>query len=153
MTSEYNDIFSIFLGRITDYEFMKLDKNDANYLMREFLHATAARPFLRKLFNSFSFDDDMEEVVYEVRNSLGEDFDSEFVPQVLARGMVVEWLEPRVKSVLHINQMFGGKEQKYFSQAQHLSELNKTLQNEKEEVRKMIRDYPYANFAMNGNAT
>ena len=54
--------------------------------------------------------------------------------------MVIKWLEPQVKSKVNIAQMFGGKEQKFYSQSQHLSELKDMLETEKISLNKLIRD-------------
>ena len=54
--------------------------------------------------------------------------------------MVIKWLEPQVKSKVNIAQMFGGKEQKWFSQATHLGEIKDLLENERIELNKLIRD-------------
>lgn len=74
---------------------------------------------------------------------VGDSEDEEFVKDVLARGMVIAWLEPQVKSVLLTAQMFGGKEEKYYSQAAHLSQLQSLLADAKTELSKILRDYGY----------
>ena len=76
-------------------------------------------------------------------NPVDDDADIEFILELIAMGMTVEWLEPRVKSVKNVAQMFGGKEQKFYSQAAHLTELETMLNDSRVELRKMVRDYGY----------
>ena len=74
------------------------------------------------------------------------DADTDFVVEMLAKGVVVEWLKPQVRgSKLNVKQVFGTKEEKFFSQAQHISEIRGLLEDTENELRKMIRDRGYIN--------
>ena len=45
MTSiSYEDVFSYFLGNITDYQIAELDAGNANEVMKEYLQKTLADP-------------------------------------------------------------------------------------------------------------
>lgn len=155
MTSiNYEDIFSEFLGSVTDYDFIHLDDTTNYTLMSEWLHKALSRPYIRRLFASLKFDDVFETVEFELEDNTDEYSDIDFVTYIAAKGMVCEWLEPHVKKTSIINQMFGGKEQKMFSQAQHLSEIRALLSDLKTEVRHLIRDrgYIYNSYLMNVTA-
>lgn len=153
MTSDYENIYSRFLQKVTDYDFVKLDTDDAYAMMNDWIKQTAQKPFVRKLFSSISFDHDVMKVNYEMNESYSgdEEFSKEFVENMFASGMVVQWLEPRVKSVINISQMVSDKERQFYSQAQHLSQLKDMLQTEEENMRKLIRDYSYGILSMGGN--
>ena len=75
--------------------------------------------------------------------SVDDSADTEFIIELAAMGMVVEWLEPRVKSTTNIAQMFGGKEQKFYAQSMHMAEIRSMLTDARVELRKMVRDYGY----------
>ena len=139
----YDDIYSKFLLKITDYSFASLDPNDAYEMMLGYLHNAVAVPYISKIFSSAIFDDEILTLTYELKNEIFENGDVDYVTNILATGMVIQWLEPQVKSVLHTLQMFGGKEEKFYSQAAHLSELKSLLKDCKVELRKMIRDRGY----------
>lgn len=139
----YEVIFNDFLGNITDYSLVKIDTTTTTALMTEWLHKVLATPYIRRLFSSLLLDDETETIKFELVTSVDDDSDIDFIRLVIAKGMVVEWLEPHVKKTSLINQMFAGKEQKYFSQQQHLSEVKELLKNAKEEVRAIIRDRGY----------
>ena len=62
---------------------------------------------------------------------------------VLAKFMVAAWLNDQIASVNLTLQMFGGKEEKYYSQAQHLSSLVALRDSIRTEARKMSRDRSY----------
>lgn len=145
MTSNYEEVYSRFLTRITDYKFLELKEDIVYSMMNNWMRATLAKPYVRRLFSSLSLDDEIMKFDYKLKNPVDDWSDEEFVYEIISNGMVIEWLEPQVKSVLNISQMFGGKEQKFYSQSNHLSELKDMLETEKTNLRKMIRDRGYVN--------
>lgn len=145
MTLSYEDIFSSFLGYVTDYNLASADFQDATDMMREWLKKAYSKPYLRRLFSSSILDDEVQTFTFEMDFEFTDDSDMDFVTDILAKGMVIEWLQPQVKSRLMTAQFFGGKEQKWFSQAQHISELRGLLEDITLEQRKMIRDRGYIN--------
>ena len=139
----YDEIFSDFLGSVTDYGLASIDIDDMYGLMTEYLHKTLSLSYVRRLFSSVSFDDTIQVVTFEVINIVDEVADIDFVRSILSKGMVVEWLKPQVRSKLNVAQMFGGKEQKFYAQSNHLSELRGLLEDVQLELRKEIRDRGY----------
>lgn len=151
MTLSYDEIFSSFLGYVTDYTLANIDFQDATDMMCEWLRKAYSKPYLRRLFSSAVLDDELQMFTFEMTFQYSEDEDISFTTDVLAKGMVIEWLQPQVKSRLMTSQFFGGKEQKWFSQAQHISELRGLLEDITLEQRKMIRDRGYINNSYLGD--
>lgn len=139
----YDEIFSDFLGSVTDYGLASIDIDDMYGLMTEYLHKTLSLSYVRRLFSSVNLDDTIQIMTFEIVNSVDENADRDFIKYILSKGMVVEWLKPQVRSKLNIAQFFGGKEQKYYSQSNHLSELRGLLEDVQLELRKAIRDRGY----------
>lgn len=139
----YDSIFSYFLGNMTDYGLAQADATNVNLQMTEWLHKTCSKPYLKNLFTTLTLSDDIQTVSFEMQNPTDKDNESEdveFVCDVMAKGMLVEWLRPQVNTHEAIKQFFGGSEQKYYSQANHLSELRSLYKDIKEEFDTMIRD-------------
>ena len=144
MTSiQYDRIFNNFLGNVADYEFATFSPSEANEEMTEWLHKALARPYVRRLFSSLSLDDMVQMLSFEMAHSVDDDTDIEFVITVLAKQMVYEWVSPMVNSTTNIMQAFMGKEQKFYAQANHLSELRGIKEDALSEVRRLIRDRGY----------
>lgn len=144
MTSlKYDIIFSKFLGNITDYDFANLSTSDSYELMIEYLHKVLAEAYVNRLFSSYELDDEINTLVYEMKQSTSEDEDLEFISSALAKWMVYEWLHKQVRSVLNTAQMFAGAEQKFFSQQAHLSELRGLMDDSYKEARFFIQDRGY----------
>lgn len=140
----YEEIFSSFLGDVEDYNLASLSVSDANEEMVEYLHKSLGNPYIRRLFSSLTLDDDIQIMSFEMRNSFDAYSDKEFIISILSKEMVVNWLSPFVYKTSLINQRItSSKESKFYSQAQHLSEMKGLFDDCKLEVRKMIRDRSY----------
>lgn len=136
----YEEIFEDFLGRITDYELMRLDDDEAYERMSEWLEKFTRHPYVRRLFSSLSRDRDEQVINYTLKNITTEDEDKDFVLTMFSNGMVCEWVEPLMNRTSTLVQMFATKEQKMYSQASHLAELKTLYENSRREVRGLIRD-------------
>ena len=148
MIIECQEIYSRFLLKITNYDYLEMDTNDIYKHMFQYLSSTVSIPYVRRIFSSLIIDSESLKLKAELKNCVDKDnteSDKNFILEVLSIGMVSQWLEPRVKSTINISQMFTGKEQKFYSQATHLSELRGLLDDTKIELRKMIRDHAYIN--------
>ena len=150
MTSDFEDIYSRFYLRVKDYEMTGLDEKLVKEMLLGYLKSTLSKPMVRRLFQSITLDEDVEEIEYELRNSLDEISDQDFVEEVLAVGLVCEWASPRYHSTLLTSQLLTNSDQKYFSQAQHLAEMKELYQKSQTDLRKLIRDYGYSLSVING---
>ena len=149
-SSEYSEIYSRFYLRIKDYEMSGLDEQLVKNMLIGYLRSTLSKPMVRRLFQSLTIDDDIEEIEYELREPLDEDSDKDFVEEVLALGMTVEWCNPKYQSTLLTSQMFSNSEQKFYSQAAHLAEIRELLNKSQTDLRKLIRDRGYSLSVING---
>lgn len=145
MTLQYENIFSIFLSKITDYSFLEYDENFIREQMVSWLHSSASSPRLRAKFSTLILNDEESYLDFSLKNSVDEQSDCEFTTDILARAMVIAWLEPEVKNVLFTKQLLTGKEEKFYSQASHLSQLEQMLYSAKTELKNILRDYGYLN--------
>lgn len=145
MTLSYDAIYSEFLSMIGDVEFLSLDISDATAFMSGWLKTALSNIRIQNLFSSKSYDSEIQSLTFELNTSTGDDQgDLDFVTKVLATGMLIAWLQPKVTTTININQMFGGKEQQFYAQANHLSQLRGLLEDSKLSLNKMIRDRSYA---------
>lgn len=145
MTSlNYNKIYSRLFGKIEAYDFISLPENDLYDLLCNWLHSAMANQYVRRLFSDLSFNDSTQEMSYEMKYSVDEFADEEFVIEIASIGMAMAWLEPKVNSMTNIAQFFGSKEEKFFSQSAHISELRGLIRDFKQQQRRMIADRGYA---------
>ena len=150
---EFKDIYSRFYLRVKDYETAGLEEDLVNEILQGYLKATLSKPMMRRLFNSLTFDDDVEELEFELRESLDESSDIDFVQNICALGIVEEWCSPRYHSTLLTSQLLTNTDQKFFSQAAHLAEMKEMYQKAQIDLRKLIRDWSYNVSVINGVTT
>ena len=137
----YSTLFSRVLNKINDPKELSLNENDLLEIYTERLHSVVGKPRVRRLFSSLTLDDEIQEMSFTLNNSVNEDSDTDFVLEVLALGMAIEWLQPQVDSVIHTSVMIGGKEEKKLLD-NHKNMIDR-LDSMKKEQNKMIRDYGY----------
>lgn len=116
MTCDYEEIYSRFYRLMTDPSFYKQDEDFAYNLMSGWIHDAISIPYIRKIFSSITLDDEMEELTFELENSIDEDSDKEFVLSVFAQQMVIQWQKPQIDNVINLANIIGGKEEKKYSQ-------------------------------------
>lgn len=135
----YEKVFSRARGRITDPKEMSLHKDDLIEIYTERLHSVVGNPRVRRLFSSIVLNDELQNIKFTLKNSVDEQYDTDFIIELLSLGMVIAWLEPQVDSIKHNSIMLGTKEEKkLLDNHKNMIERLDTLQNQ---LQKMIRDY------------
>lgn len=135
----YETIFSRVRGRRDDPKELSLDKSDLVELYTERLHNVAGDPRIRRLFSTISFNDEIQMLSYTLNNSVDAQSDDDFVVRLFVTGMIIEWLQPQVNSVLYTAPFIGGKEEKKILDGHN--NMIKRLESMKVELQKLIRDY------------
>lgn len=145
MTSEYSDIYSRFYLRVEDYNIVGLEKKLVENMMNGWMKSVLSKPYVRRLFATLDNDEDVEEIEYELKFPVSDEEDQDFVEELIATGMTVEWLRPKYNSTLLTSQFFSNSEQKFYSQANHMTELKDMYHRAENDLRKLIRDRGYIN--------
>ena len=132
MTS-YETIYNRALAKIEDPTLAMLNDEDLENILYGWLTSAIAKH--RKCTHDLSDRDD------ELRQFNADLTDIE--QEILAILVTREWIGQQLKSVTNTLQVFGGKETKYYSQAQHLSELRALDESLRLEAQQLSRDYTY----------
>ena len=152
MTSTYNEIYSRFLLKVRDYEFAGLPEPDATEQMLDWLRSALSQPYIYRIFDTFSADDEIAEMEYTLTSSVNDYADKNFVEELLGYQMVVAWVTPKVQTTTLLHQMItNSKEQKFYAQANQLSQLRELLSDSENKVRSMLRDKGYIYNSYLGN--
>ena len=139
---KYEEIYSRSYMKKYDPNFYS-DKEFAYETMKEWLHEIVAFPWVRKIFSSITLDDILEELDFELVNSVDEQSDNDFVIKLFTDGFVICWMRPKVETAINLATVIGGKDEKkilsnYQANIDRLNSLEIKL-------RKYIRDYGYIN--------
>lgn len=134
MTS-YEKVYGRFLNRTTDFNLGDLDDHTLNEMLKDWLNSAIVRT---RTFSDLSARDDVNEVF----NIDLTDLDIE----LLAMGMTLAWLDQYLNSTENVLQFIGGKEEKYYSQANHIAALRALRDDTKVEMQKL---YTYSTYTNN----
>lgn len=139
---KYEEIYSRSYMKKYDPSFYE-NKEFAYDTMKEWLHEIVAFPYVRKIFASIVLDDVLEELTFELVNSVDEESDNNFVIKLFTDGFVICWMRPKVDTAINLATVIGGKDEKkilsnYQANIDRLDSLEIKL-------KKYIRDYGYVN--------
>jgi len=132
MTS-YNEIFTRFLRKCTDYSLAQIPEEDAINILNGYLDGAIVN-FLRP-------SSDLSQRDYELQ-TFNVDL-LEYEKEVLARLMLSEWLQPIITSTTNVLLAFSAKES--HSQAAHLKQLMELRDDNEIKIKKLLRDKSYVN--------
>ena len=145
MTISYENIYSRFLQKVDDVEFLQLDTNTAYEKMKGWLHTALSVPYTRRIFETLVKNDDILELEYTLKHPVDEGGDEDFIIEALALGMLIAWVEPQVATTTLTERGLFGKEQKYYSAANHLAQMRGILSDAQSKQRRLIMDKGYIN--------
>lgn len=135
MATPYETVYERFLGRITDFKLAETDDYSFETMLKGWLMSAIVR--VRKCQHDLSLRD-------EEAQAFREDL-SDLEIELLSMGMVDAWVAPMVNSTELTLQFIGGKEQKYFSQANHMAELRALREQNLLEMNRLHNYYTYTN--------
>lgn len=110
--TKYDEIYEIFIRKITDYDLLSFEPEDMIDIMEGYLQSSIAN-FVECEDLQYRSDEDKR-----FKCDL-----SPLVKEALALLMVEQWVSPRVYNILNMKQFLGDKEYTYYSQANHLEKL------------------------------
>ena len=138
---KYELIYNKFFSKIDDPKLTSYNDEILYEILNDYLTSTLSIPEIRKLFKTIKKNDFKETLTYELNVSIDEFSDVNFIVEILAMGMVIQWMTQKIDTVLSFSTILGGKEEKmirneYRANKERLKEL-------KVELKKIIRDSNY----------
>lgn len=137
----FDTIYSRFLSKVQAYDLLDLTMDNCYEQLNEWLMSVKADPRVRKMFTSLTFDNVAKTVTFELKNPVDDNDDTDFVVEIFGLGVAWKWVEPRYKTVLSTAQFFGGKEQKFYSQANHMDAIEKMYKTSRTDLYKLIASH------------
>lgn len=134
MTS-YETVYGRFLNRITDFNLGDLDDYTLNEMLKGWLQSAIVRT---RTSSDLSARDNENEVFVSDLSDLD--------VELLSLGMTLAWLDQTLNSTELTLQFVGGKEEKYYSQANHIAELRALRADTAREMQKL---YTYSTYTNN----
>lgn len=135
ITYQINDLIrnGTGLNKLEDPTLAMLPEEDLENMLHGYLMSAIAKH--RKCEHDLS---DRDEELKQFNFDLS-DLEIEIISILMTR----EWISQRLNSVTNVMQVFGGKEEKWFSQASHIKELREMDDRLRLEAQQLSRDYSY----------
>lgn len=131
--TQYSTLYEKCLSKIEDPTLAMLPEEDLENMLHGYLMSAIAKH--RKCEHDLS---DRDEELKQFNFDLS-DLEIEIISILMTR----EWISQRLNSVTNVMQVFGGKEEKWFSQASHIKELREMDDRLRLEAQQLSRDYSY----------
>ncbi len=112
MTS-YTILYDRALAQITDPLLAQLPEEDLEIMLHDWLMDAIVEPVVGE-YDFSDRDEELKQFNFDI---------SERDQKILSIHMVRAWLAPQIRSVTLTNQVFSGKETKYYAQANQLAEM------------------------------
>lgn len=135
MATPYEKVYECFIQKITDFNLVEIDDYSFDNMLQSWLKSAITRT--RKCEHNLSLRD---EDTQQFQDDL-----SDLEIELLALGMVDAWISPMLNSTELALQFIGGKEEKYFSQAQQLATLQNLKKENSLEMNRLHNYYTYTN--------
>ena len=133
--TQYSALYEKALSKLEDPTLLQLPEEDLENMLHDYMLSAIAKH--RQCEHDLS---DRDEELKQFNSDL-----TDLEMEILAILMLREWISVRLHSVTNVLQVFSGKETKWFSQAQHISELRALDDALKLEAQQLSRDWTYAN--------
>ena len=133
MATPYETIFNRFGQKINDFNLVELDDYSLDQMLKDWLRSAVVRS---RTTSDLSRDDENEVFVNDL---------SDLDVELLAMGMVISWLDQTLNSTELTLQFVSGKEEKFFSQANHIAELRALREDTVREMQKLHTYNTYTN--------
>ena len=134
MATPYTAVYDRFLNRITDFNLGDFDDYTLQEMLKSWLHTA--------IVNTRTSTD------LSARDEKNETFSNDLSDrdiELLAMGMTLAWIEPTLNSTELTSQFIGGKEEKYYSQANHIAELRALREDTRVEMKRLHSYGTYIN--------
>lgn len=111
--TQYSTLYDRALAQITDPLLAHLPEEDFENMLHDWLMDAIVEPVVGE-YDFSDRDDELKQFNFDI---------SERDQKILSIHMVRGWLAPQIRSVTLTSQVFGGKEEKFYAQANQLAEM------------------------------
>ena len=111
--THYSTLYERALAQISDPLLAQLPEEDLEIMLHDWLMDAIVEPVVGE-YNFSDRNEELKQFNFDI---------SERDQKILSIHMVRGWLAPQIRSVTLTHQVFGGKEEKFYAQANQLAEL------------------------------
>lgn len=138
MSVSYNLFTAAFLGKVTEYDFIKLDDYDRNSTVDGYMKRACAQ------FNKICKYDLVtgDDAVRELQTTIPDDEIDEII-DIVSEGMLVQWMKPYFYRADNLENVLNTSDFSQYSPAELLYRLTNAYNTSKKDFTNMMREYSY----------
>lgn len=137
MATPFQDIYDKFLSLIDDYELALFENDDLEFLLSNYLSRAISLDFKQCKNDLSNLDKELKQ--------FNEDLTDE-EQWIISHGMVLSWLEPKIKRERLLRDAISDRDYKESSHANQLTALLKLEETTAEKLKQYIISYTYNDF-------
>lgn len=138
MSVSYNVFTAAFLGKVTEYDFLKLDDYDRNQIVDGYMKRACAQFNHVCKYDLVNGDDALREFNVDIP----EDELDEIV-DIVSEGMLVQWMKPYFYRADSLENVLNTPDFYAYSPAELLYRITNAYSESKRDFTRMIREYSY----------
>lgn len=138
MSVSYNLFTAAFLGKVTEYDFIKLDDYDRNSVVDGYMKRACAQ------FNKICKYDLVtgDDALRELQATIPDDEIDEIV-DIVSEGMMVQWMKPYFYRADNLENVLNTSDFSQYSPAELLYRITNAYNTSKRDFTNMMREYSY----------
>ena len=137
MNTPFQDIYEKFLSLIEDYTLSILSDEDLEYLLSNYLDRAISLDFKQCTKDLGDYDDTLNQFNMELSSE---------EQWIIANGMVLSWIEPKIKREKLLRETISDRDYRESSHANQLKELGNLDRNTRSKLKAYIVSYTENNF-------
>lgn len=134
MSTKYSEVFSVFLGKIKEYNYIDLDEDDVENEIMSYLNLSCSK--FDEVCKKDLFDRDEENLCFNDTLTFRE-------IDIITDGMVCYWLKPYVYCSDNLSNILSSKDFSLYSPANLLKEIKGVYTDITIDFEQNIKDYSY----------
>ena len=138
MAIPYDMFTGAFLGKVTEYDFIKLDEYDRNNIVDGYMKRACSQ------FNNICKYDltDRDDIIRQFNIDIPEDEIDEVV-DIVSEGMLAQWIKPYVFRQENLSQILNTRDFTAYSPAELFRQINSAYNSVCKNFTGMMREYSY----------
>lgn len=138
MSVSYNLFTAAFLGKVTEYDFIRLDDYDRNSVVDGYMKRACAQ------FNKICKYDLLtgDDALRELQATIPDDEIDEIV-DIVSEGMLVQWMKPYFYRADNLENVLNTSDFSQYSPAELLYRITNAYHASKRDFTNMMREYSY----------
>lgn len=137
MATPFQGIYDKFLSLIDDYELALFNDDELDFLLVNYLSRAVSLDFKQCTKDLTDFDKDLKQFNEVLTNE---------EQWIIANGMVLSWLEPKIKRERLLRDAISDRDYKESSHANQLKELSNLESATRDKLRSYIISYTHNDF-------